>query len=380
MSNPILDGDGQLGADGVLQGWCWNAKKPADRQIVEILINERIVASIVASRFREDLRQRYIGDGYYGFVATITKSLAEAGNNFAITARERTSGCCFWRQIRGQTALPTDFADRLMNVQNRFSLVAWSREVAMLDAESTASNIPKALCELGATLQRREAQHLPPIARARAALLQRTVTAIAPIIRHPRVAIIFISDSISHDAISALSAVISALNSMDASLLLIDRGSNAEVSLCPSLFRNLRYIFNAQRGLRALLADALQYSHGDYLVFLRNPDASLARGLPEVVARLRESGSVYLNSGSFEIASKLCAEPPAQPARQSALLPIGLTFAGRRDAFERISGLLQPEDEVTTCPDIDFAIRALRDALEVCVWDERLESASNYAI
>src|SRR5476651_579818 len=102
MSSVKLDGEVQLGADGVMQGWCWNPKTPAERLVLEIVIDEKIVSTIVASRFREDLRERNIGDGYYGFIATITKSLLDEGDSFVVSARERASGCCFWRQVRGR--------------------------------------------------------------------------------------------------------------------------------------------------------------------------------------------------------------------------------------------------------------------------------------
>ena len=113
MSNEIIDGDAELGDDGVLQGWCWNAQKPNERQIVEILIDDRIVSTSVASRFREDLRTRKIGDGYHGFMTTLSRTLAEAGVRFVVTARERGSGRCFWRHIRGAHALPGNFPERM---------------------------------------------------------------------------------------------------------------------------------------------------------------------------------------------------------------------------------------------------------------------------
>ena len=109
MSNEIIDGDAHLGEDGILQGWCWNAQEPTERPVVDILIDGRVVSSNIASRFREDLRTRKIGDGYYGFMATLSKSIAEAGARFVLTARERRSGRCFWRRIKGDQALPGDF-------------------------------------------------------------------------------------------------------------------------------------------------------------------------------------------------------------------------------------------------------------------------------
>src|SRR5579862_5872133 len=124
MSNEIIDGDAELGGDGVLQGWCWKPLEPTERPVVEILIDERVVSTNVASRFREDLRTRKIGDGYYGFMATLSKSFADAGVRFVVTARERRSGRCFWRHIRGDHALPGYFPDRVDALRERLSQIA----------------------------------------------------------------------------------------------------------------------------------------------------------------------------------------------------------------------------------------------------------------
>ena len=126
MSNVTIDRAFKLASDGVLQGWCWNPNRPAERLVVEILINERIVSAFVASRFREDLPGRNIGDGYYGFITTIAKSLLDAGDDFVISARERSSAYCFWRQVRGESGLPNDFVSRFAEARQRLSRVAQS--------------------------------------------------------------------------------------------------------------------------------------------------------------------------------------------------------------------------------------------------------------
>lgn len=369
----ILDGDAQLGADAVLQGWCWNSNKPAERPVVEILVGERIVSTVVASRFREDLRDRNIGDGYYGFMATLTKSIADAGDNFVISARERASGRCFWRQVRGESALPGDFAGRIVNVQRRFSRLAWSSRFRTLGATSLTSRFSTEMSALGMHLRtatRPGARYLPVIARARTALLRQTGPAVLEMFQSPKVAVIMIADSASNDVLSAISAVAPTLKSMEASLLLLDRGCNPDVALAPSLFGNLRYLPNPRRDLESLLADALKYSRGELLIFVRNPRESFVQGLREIAAQMFDGGSVYFNSGSIELACSICAASPAYVSRRATDFPIGLEFAGKRQAFERFRRSLSSEDGVTGRADVDLAIRAVHDGVGLRVWDE----------
>jgi hypothetical protein len=369
----MLDGEVQLGADGVLQGWCWNPKRPTERLVLEILINERIVSTFVASRFREDLRGRNIGDGYYGFIATLTKSLLDAGDNSVISARERATGCCFWRQVRGESGLPKDFEDRFTETQKRFSRIAQSNRFRTLGTISFTPRISTELRVLGMHLRaatRLDKRYLPPIARARAALLQHIAPAVLAIVRRPRVGLIIIADSTCGDVLSAISAIVPTLNSIEASLLLIDRGLNAEVALAPSLFGNLQYIYDPRDDLESLLAAALKYSHGDLLIFMRNPGESIVQGLPEIAAQMHDSGTVYINERSAEIAAGISADTSEHVSTQCANFPIGLEFGGKRETFERIRSYLSPKDRVTGFEDVDLAIRAIRDGLALCVWDE----------
>ncbi len=373
MSNVILDGEVQLGADGVLQGWCWNPNRPTERLVLEILIDERIVSTFVASRFRDDLRGRNIGDGYYGFIATLTKSLLDAGDRFVVSVRERASGCCFWREVRGESGLPYDFAGRLAEVRQRFSRIAWSSRFRTRSAASLPLKISTDLGTLGTHLRVAkgiDTRHLQPIARARTALLEEIPPAVLEIFPFSKVAVIIIADSTSNVVLSAISAVVPALKSIEASLLLIDRGSNAEVALAPTLFGNLRYIREERSSLGSLLTDVLKYSHGDLLLLVNNPEASIARGLPEIVTHMHNSSSLYINARSMEVARRICAVSSGCSSRQPGNFPIGLVFAGRRELFERINESYGASDNVTGVEDVDLAIRAIRDGIEICAWGE----------
>lgn len=374
-----------MAADGVLQGWCWNPNRPTERLVVEILLNERIVSAFVASRFREDLPGRNIGDGYYGFITTIAKSLLDAGDDFVISARERSSACCFWRQVRGESCLPDDFAGRLAEAQQRLSRVAQSRHLRSIRRPSLTSRISTELSALGMHLRTAarldDTRRPAPIARARTALLQQTAPGKLEIFRNPKISVIFIADSPSSEVLSTISAIVPTLNSLEASLLLIDRGSNSEVALAPSLFGNLRYVFDPREGLASLLADVLTYSRGDLLILMRNPGEGIVRALPGIVMQLNGSTSVHMNARSLEIAREICAESSEATSARSAPPPICLELAGKRALFERLYAVLTSKDRVTGLDDVDLAIRAIRDEIELCVWDEAsLDCKSGFGV
>ncbi len=106
-------GEAQVDSDGVISGWCYCPARPEERVSVEILINETLAATVVASRFLEDLRNRGIGDGYYGFSVTLTRQLNRMGETGIVRAREQRSQFCFWHWVRGDFSLPAGFEARL---------------------------------------------------------------------------------------------------------------------------------------------------------------------------------------------------------------------------------------------------------------------------
>ncbi len=361
-------------ADGVLQGWCWNPKRPTERLVVEILINDRIASTFVASRFREDLPGRNIGDGYYGFITTIARSLVDVGDNFVISARERITGHCFWRCAKGASGLPGDFAGRFAEAQRRLSRAARSSHLRAPGGPSLTSRISMDLRALGMHLRTAakldDSRRLAPIARARAELLQRAAPRILELFRSPKIAVIIIADSTSSEVLSAISAIVPTLNSLEASLLLIDRGSNPDVAIAPSIFTNLRYVFDPRGDLGTLLAGVLEYSRGDPLIFMRNPREDIVGVLPGIVAQMNVGNSVYMNSRSVQIARGICAELSEFMPERPANLPVYLELAGKREVFERLHAVLSSKDKVTGLEDVDLAIRAMRDGIEVCAWDE----------
>jgi NAD(P)-dependent dehydrogenase (short-subunit alcohol dehydrogenase family) len=339
MRNEMIEGDAQLGDDGVLQGWCWNAQRPAERLIVETLIDERIVCTNVASRFREDLRARKIGDGYYGFMATLARSLAAAGDRFVIAVRERSSGQYIWRHIRGAHALPDRLSHRIDALRQRLAFIAGSSAFRNLAKAPLAPGVAGELGGLGALLNAvgNGPQSCSPVARARKGILRRMVPVTIASSPHPKAAVIVVADSTCDGALAMLAALAPDIGALGISLVLIDRGRRPELALAPSLFANLEYVFDSDSDWRTLVAGALKRSRAEYFVFVHNPPSTLGRGLAEILPRMLDRGSLHVSAHGVGDIERICALSPAP--LQSAHTAIGLRLAGGRQVLERFIGL-----------------------------------------
>ena len=373
MSNEIIDGDAELGDDGVLQGWCWNAQKPNERPVVEVLIDDRIVSTSIASRFREDLRTRKIGDGYYGFMTTLSRTLAEAGVRFVVTARERGSGRCFWRHIRGTHALPGDFPKRLDALRERLSGIARSPAFPALGDTSLAAGLADELGGLGARLNETGigTGNSSPLRRARRQLLRRIAPATLEAIPHPRAALVLVAGSTSEGALPAVAGLAPQIRELSVSLTLVDRGARSDTALAPSLFGNLNYVFDPHGDLRSLLTRTLSRSTADFLIFVRNPPATLGQGLAQLLPQMLGDGSLHLGSRCVSDACRALGQVlPPGIRRRTAGTPIGLQFAGRRRVLERFVGLPTPQGALASLEAVDLAIRTAQGDLDACIWDE----------
>jgi len=117
-------GEVQVDPDGVISGWCFSPARPDERLTVEILINETVAATVVASRFLEELRNRGIGDGYHGFSVTLTRQLNRMGHSGIVSVREQETQYCFWHWVRGDFSLPPGFDERLAAARARIAMLA----------------------------------------------------------------------------------------------------------------------------------------------------------------------------------------------------------------------------------------------------------------
>src|SRR5262249_12717925 len=86
---------------------------------------------------------------------------------------------------------------------------------------------------------------------------------------------------------------------------------------------------------QSLLRRALDCSTEDFLVFVRNPPATLGAGLAEVLPQMLAGGSLHLGSGCVSDVCRVLRQAPSpRPRKPPARIPIGLQFAGRRRILE----------------------------------------------
>jgi hypothetical protein len=72
-------------------GWVWDRTHPAERILVRILLDGRMVASAVADLPRIDLRRSGIGDGAHAFEVELPEMIASTPDNLTIVAFSRAT-------------------------------------------------------------------------------------------------------------------------------------------------------------------------------------------------------------------------------------------------------------------------------------------------
>ncbi len=154
-NSQVFDAGAWLDSDGVLQGWCWCDLRPTERLVMEIIVDADLISTIVASRFREDLLRRNVGDGYHGFMVTLTNVLANFANGCLLAVRERSSGQIVWRQIIGGFDLPASVSDRISSLALLSNSLSQSRLFRRNHADGPWTRFTTELGQLGRELKRR---------------------------------------------------------------------------------------------------------------------------------------------------------------------------------------------------------------------------------
>src|SRR4051794_17829762 len=101
---PACVGQIQLLFERNIDGWCWYPDLPAERALVDVLVNDRIVASTKAARMRTDLRDFEGCDGYCGFSVSLGDAVTALQGGVVIEVRERRL-----RQTIGRIVRPDAF-------------------------------------------------------------------------------------------------------------------------------------------------------------------------------------------------------------------------------------------------------------------------------
>src|SRR4051812_40970347 len=101
---PACVGRIQLVFGSSIDGWCWYPDRPAERALIDVVVNDRIVASTKAARMRTDLRDFEACDGYCGFSVALGEAVIAAQGGVVIEVRERRL-----RQVIGRVVRPDGF-------------------------------------------------------------------------------------------------------------------------------------------------------------------------------------------------------------------------------------------------------------------------------
>lgn len=269
----VVSGEAILDADGFLHGWCWCAGRPLDRRVVEIILNDRLASATVASRYRDDLRERNIGDGYHGFAVALTSSLTLADPGCVISIRDRASGQIFWRETQGEFGLPKSLPDRIETLASLCMSVSQSRELRQGQEARPALRFAARLGQLGRYLNRPSNpgdRAFKTVPEARASLISGQAVAPLPFIAKPQVSVILNAGSDALQTARMISAVQPALHLAHAELLVLDSGADPGTALLPSIFPNLRYFGNHGVPPAGVRRQAAMAARGEILIFLNS--------------------------------------------------------------------------------------------------------------
>jgi len=110
MSPAPIHGRLTRSPEGKLEGWCYCANDLTTRRVVDLFLDDDPLISVVAAKFRADLFDRGIGDGYYGFA--VSEPHVEPGRVTPrlLEARDRESGILFGRIVIEEGHGETDAA------------------------------------------------------------------------------------------------------------------------------------------------------------------------------------------------------------------------------------------------------------------------------
>jgi hypothetical protein len=334
-------GEVALDPDGVLHGWCWSPARPAARLTIDILVDDVVAATVVASRFREDVRNRKFGDGYHGFTITLTKQLSQMPG--VISARERGSGRVFWHKLVGETALPAGFDGRLAQMEAAIDNCA-----AAIPAHGPgrADILAAGIGEAGRRLAGCAGTAGDvPIRLGHAAT--------------PRLSLIMEAgaDAARTEAIIATAA--GAISGANAELIVVDGGADPRHIYLPARIGDLRYFYEARGGVAFRRNLGAEFARGEILVFLDNTGRRFDAGLGELAALPELERSLVLP----KLAARLAGFAVRAPARPQ----LGLALAIGRDVFVSLGGFDEGLDDGFAAADL--AARLPAD-LPLVIWDE----------
>ncbi len=346
-------GEAALDADGVLHGWCWNPAHPAERRAIEILIDGRTAAMLVASRFREDLRFRKYGDGYHGFSVTLTRHIAMASRHSVLSARDRETGFTFWQKGFGEFAIPEDLDTRLDRL--RASTSAGARSSGFAHSGDKTARLSNAFSQLSGILQARAGKPAPQAPQPAFAL---------PRLASPALSVILDAsgDATALELIRQLRLSVPALHRAGAEVILADDGVDSQTAKLQTQAQNLRYILSPGATLAARRNASAAVARGNTLVFIKPGQGGLL-GLSEtpperIVVSGAIAGAIRRTAPSF--AGSITPLPSAAPPGFMLAMPRGLI-----QTYGKFDTTVDDDNGLDI---LDWVLRAASNGAEITAW------------
>jgi len=341
-----LRGDLHERPDGGFDGWCWDPDRPQQRLMVDLLVNDRVAASMVAGVFRRDVLALGCGDGRHGFALRLPPHLLPAEEECLISARERASGTMFGRLLRAAPTLAPPGLDRAMAVAADVGAL-WEtlEECARRLGEPSASARVRVAFD---GLARRCGARARGILASGAALPVPAAPALSLLLRAGTAAA-------TRQRIAALTP---ALEAASVELLLLDQQADPEAALLPAAFRNLPYLrIRPGASPAECLRLAAAARRGRMLALLGAPPAQPSAAALLALARMAAAApdTLLLGATAAEVAGAVapCAEPPLRlPAA------LGLLIGGPRALWQRLGATPDALGADATLAAADLALRA----------------------
>jgi len=307
-----------------VSGWCLLPDDDAARVTIEMLVNGRVVAAMVAAQ-----RFAGAGDGRHGFALSLPVALAGPATT-VIEARERSTGTVFGRAVL--------FAEHIARpIENR--LAALDRSVlrsAMIGQMHTQHpGLRQAIGGVGAALLDLAVGEV----RGERSRLRRRAPRLA-LGGEPWLTVMVPAAAAVDRTLDRLTALQTLCDKTSVEIVLVDDGTDPATTLLPPLLPGLRYVRD-RRGLTGSVLNLVAAeARGDVLCFLDQEPPADPWGWPQLGAR---PDAVHVGAPVAALLSRAAAHlRPALRSRGPHSVALHLSRALLREAGGFDSALQGP--------------------------------------
>ena len=354
-------------------GWCWAPDRPDERLIVDILADDRVIASMVAGQPDSRLLNSGIGDGLHAFSTRLPDSV-DAYEYLSV--RERETGHEVARIAAGERGGFDPFAARIQHLAD--TIEDADGTVAGLEDVIEGTDIRGDLRLFGWRLRARAGLRGPasPAAIDRAAarrmLLDRGSHLSVPMVPRPDVSVILtpVSADRALDAIASLSSALAALR---AEVVVVDTGADPLAGLLPASVRHIRYVAAQGDDPDTLATEA---ARGDLLVFLEDTGTPVsAPALLDVCATAHEA-TLLAGRRCEDLLVRYGAAAPGTYARHALSGALGLRLAVSRSLLTTLGPIDPTLAAVPGLAAADLVLKADLLSARVVVVEEPVRPAA----